>query len=44
MEAMDKLDEVVRSRGEWDAARAPVAAALRRAGLNAHARVADGVF
>jgi hypothetical protein len=40
--ALGALDTVVRTRGSWDDARGPVASALREAGLDEAARVAEG--
>lgn len=41
MAALDTLDEVVRTKGRWDEARPAVAKALRQAGLDDVASVAD---
>ena len=41
LRALDTLDETVRKRSAWDDARPAVAAALREAGLDDAARVAD---
>ena len=41
LRATDALDEVVRTLGSWDDARPAVAAALREAGLDEHAALAD---